>query len=461
MLADRITRASCFVCANAADAVALAALVDAETGAMRDWLAGSTDPSLSRHARLREVDTHVVGPMCHVLWRWTTGDAVGPNMMTRNAYALNMGYVMQRAPVKPERAILEANMGGDKKPSHEYFRSGHGKSVLAEAFLSDEQIRRVLRTTAADLEALSWAGTHGSVASGMQSVAFTPASAIAAVFAATGQDLGMVGPSSMAQGTGRRVEGGLAGLDPLRWARGGTVGGGTTLPSAREWLASIGCAGPGKVYRLAQIISCGGPLPGAQCSAAMATAGSENFFQAHHERGGLVIASSSLRDRRAGAVRGGVRRRAAAGRSSSARPGLHRHRAARRPRTGRRYLVVDRWESGEPYNRFVAEHRDEYMRRVDETAFLYRQELRLGTFENVWTDDTSRRTMTRPASAAATIRAGFTCRCRRAPGLTEYEAYFSFDGRHQGGPGIVHGGLVSAALDEAAGLLATGTRSRP
>jgi acyl-coenzyme A thioesterase PaaI-like protein len=40
-------------------------------------------------------------------------------------------------------------------------------------------------------------------------------------------------------------------------------------------------------------------------------------------------------------------------------------------------------------------------------------------------------------------------------GATEYEATFRFDERHQGGPGIVHGGLVSAALDEACGLLAT------
>ena len=39
-------------------------------------------------------------------------------------------------------------------------------------------------------------------------------------------------------------------------------------------------------------------------------------------------------------------------------------------------------------------------------------------------------------------------------GLTEYEAYVEFDERHQGGPGIVHGGLVAAALDEAVGLLA-------
>jgi acyl-coenzyme A thioesterase PaaI-like protein len=40
-------------------------------------------------------------------------------------------------------------------------------------------------------------------------------------------------------------------------------------------------------------------------------------------------------------------------------------------------------------------------------------------------------------------------------GLKRYEATFRFDERHQGGPGIVHGGLVGAALDEACGLLAT------
>jgi acyl-coenzyme A thioesterase PaaI-like protein len=40
-------------------------------------------------------------------------------------------------------------------------------------------------------------------------------------------------------------------------------------------------------------------------------------------------------------------------------------------------------------------------------------------------------------------------------GATEYEAWFQFDERHQGGPGLVHGGLVSAVLDEACGLLAT------
>jgi hydroxymethylglutaryl-CoA reductase (NADPH) len=287
VLHDRITRASCFVCRDAAEAVALSRWIESELPAMREWLASSDDPTLSRRARLRGVKTHVVGPMCHTLWQWTTGDAVGPNMMTRNSYALNMAYVLQRAPVKPQRAILEANMGGDKKPSAEYFQSGHGKTVLAEALLPDEQIRRVLRTTADDLDALSWAGTHGAVASGMQSVAFTPASAIAAVFAATGQDLGMVGTSSMAHGTAQRVDGGLRASIRFGGLEVGTVGGGTTLPSAREWLASIGCAGAGKVYRFAQIVAAAALCLEISASAAMATAGSENFFKAHHERGGL------------------------------------------------------------------------------------------------------------------------------------------------------------------------------
>ena len=287
VLADRITRASCFVCGSAAEAIELARWIEGELDAMRDWLEQQDDPSLSTFARLREVKTHVVGPMCHVLWRWTTGDAVGANMMTRNSYVLNMGYVMERAPVKPQRSILEANMGGDKKPSFEYFQSGHGKTVIAEATLSEDAVRRVLRTKLEDLEELAWAGTHGAVASGMQSVAFTPATAIAAMFAATGQDLGMVGTSSMCHGTERRVEDGLQVSIRLPGLEVATIGGGTTLPYARRWLELIGCAGAGKVYRFAQIVAAATLALEISASAAMATAGSAEFFRAHHERGGL------------------------------------------------------------------------------------------------------------------------------------------------------------------------------
>ena len=51
-----------------------------------------------------------------------------------------------------------------------------------------------------------------------------------------------------------------------------------------------------------------------------------------------------------------------------------------------RYLVIDRWESADAYNAFLAEHHDEYIRRSDESRFHYVQELRFGTFENVWNE---------------------------------------------------------------------------
>ena len=54
-----------------------------------------------------------------------------------------------------------------------------------------------------------------------------------------------------------------------------------------HWLASIGCAGAGKVYRLAQIVAAAALCLEISASAAMATAGSENFFRAHFERGGM------------------------------------------------------------------------------------------------------------------------------------------------------------------------------
>ena len=287
VLQDRITRASCFVCKSTDEAVQLARFLDAHVAEMRRWLSEHQEDAISRYAKLREVETHVIGPMCHVMWAFTTGDACGPNMITRNSYALNMAYVMEHAPVKPQRAILEANMGGDKKPSHRYFeRGGHGKTVLAEAVLTEEAVRRVLRTTVDDLLELSYVGTHGAVASGMQSVAFTPASAIAAIFAATGQDLGMVGTSSMAHGTGRRVDGGINCAIRLPGLEVGTVGGGTVFPYARTWLELMGCAGAGKVYRFAQIVAAATLALEISASAAMATAGSENFFRAHHELGG-------------------------------------------------------------------------------------------------------------------------------------------------------------------------------
>src|SRR6202035_5781011 len=156
----------------------------------------------------------------------------------------------------------------------------------AEAFLTDEQIRRVLRTSSEDLEALSWAGTHGSHASGMQSVAFTPASAVAAIFAATGQDLGMVGTSSMAHDVLEATDDGVHLAIRLAGLEVGTVGGGTGLPHARAYLSLLGCTGEGSAYRLAQIVAAAALCLELSASASASLHGSENFAMAHLKQSG-------------------------------------------------------------------------------------------------------------------------------------------------------------------------------
>jgi hydroxymethylglutaryl-CoA reductase (NADPH) len=303
VLADRMTRASCFRFEDTAQALAFARWVEAHSAEMARWLQDPDNPLarqqassgvrlLSRHAILREVRTHVLGRTCHVLYRFTTGDACGPNMITRNAQALNKHFIARRFPAETgiavRRPILEANMGGDKKPSYEYFHEGHGKTVVAEVTLSDHLLRRFLKCSAEEVVALEHIGLHGSHASGMQSAAFTPASAIAAIFAATGQDLGMVGTSSMAHSTAELTAQGDVHLSiRLPGLEVGTVGGGAVLPHARAWLKVMGCAGPGQVYRFAQIVAAATLCLEVSAAAAMAADGSENFYQAHLERGGL------------------------------------------------------------------------------------------------------------------------------------------------------------------------------
>jgi hydroxymethylglutaryl-CoA reductase (NADPH) len=300
VLGDRMTRNSCFVFETTAEAVRCAAWFASHTRELRNWLHDPDNPlyqhrlggvaGLSRHARLWEIDTHILGSACHVLYRYTTGDACGPNMITRNSFALN-GYVVERLAqalaLQPRRVLVEANMGGDKKPSWQYFvDGGHGKTVVASVHVREQTLRRVLHTTAADLVALEHVAAHGGHASGMQSVAFTPASAIAAVFATTGQDLGMVGTSSMAQDVLDRTADGIHVGMRFPGLEVGTVGGGTGLPHAQAYLSLMGCRGSGSAYRLAQIIAAAALCLELSASASAASPGSENFAMAHWQSSG-------------------------------------------------------------------------------------------------------------------------------------------------------------------------------
>jgi hydroxymethylglutaryl-CoA reductase (NADPH) len=299
LLRDEMTRDSAFLLQDAGQAVRLAQWVTAERNQLKSWLHDPDNPGyrhhsadgrplLSRHARLLTIDTRVVGSTCHLLYRFHTGEACGPNMMTRNAYALNAEIVrrIERIGLAPSHVYVEVNMGGDKKPSWEYFHGGHGKTVLAWVTLPGSAVRRFLHVDAEDLTRLEWAGLHGAHASGMQSFAFSPATTVAAIFAATGQDLGMVATSSMAQASLTPTSEGVTFSLQFSGIEVGTVGGGTTLPHAQSYLRLMDCLGPGSAQRLAQIVAAASLCLEISAAASMASRGSENFVKAHFERGG-------------------------------------------------------------------------------------------------------------------------------------------------------------------------------
>jgi len=325
MLSDGMTRDSMYEFETVAQALQAARWTGEHADDMAAWLrAGdhlgprhdepdATMPLVSRHARLVGVRPHLIGSMLHVLFTYVTGEAAGPNMITRNTYALNQGFVLPRLReelgIVPVRTILEANMGGDKKPSHLYhLEGGHGKTVLAEVALSHATLQHVLHTRAEDVLALASAGLHGAHESGMQSFAFTPASVVAALFVVTGQDLGMVGTSSMAHIVARPIEPGslppdIDADDPaasrpyrqggvhlslkLSGVEVGTIGGGTVLPCAQTYLRLLGCVGEGSAYRLAQIVTAAALALEISAGASMASPGSREFFRAHWKRGGV------------------------------------------------------------------------------------------------------------------------------------------------------------------------------
>ena len=51
--------------------------------------------------------------------------------------------------------------------------------------------------------------------------------------------------------------------------------------------------------------------------------------------------------------------------------------------TGLSYLVIDRWDSAAAYERFLAEHEEEYGRRNRAAGRLYRQETVIGRFDAI------------------------------------------------------------------------------
>jgi hydroxymethylglutaryl-CoA reductase (NADPH) len=215
--------------------------------------------TVSRHAHLVEVEPWQVGSLVYLRFVYETGDAAGQNMTTIATWQATR-WINEAVECVPGLSIryfaIEGNASGDKKASFVNFLGGRGIRVTAECFLTRETIRDVLKSTPEAMEYGHHLGVAGGLQIGMLGHSINAANVIAAIFAATGQDIACVHESGAAISHVEATPTGLHASMVLPSLVVGTIGGGTALPAQAELLGVLGCDGEGGARRLAEVI-CG------------------------------------------------------------------------------------------------------------------------------------------------------------------------------------------------------------
>ena len=270
---EQVGRAPCFEFADLNQASEFARWLPTRIEAFRE-----TTANTSRHCRLLELRTSIVGNTVYVVFEFSTGDAAGQNMVTLAAQAICQ-RVLAELPVMPRSWLVESMLSGDKRSTSLPFRGARGRNASAEIVLPAKQIERYWRTDA-DAMARAWhQAVNGAAQTGTIGLQGNVANAIAALFIACGQDAACVVEATTALTRVERTPcGDVYASVTLPNLIVGTVGGGTYLPTARECLAMLGCVGEGKASKLAEIcavVALAGEL------AIVGAMASGNFASAH------------------------------------------------------------------------------------------------------------------------------------------------------------------------------------
>lgn len=269
-----MSRAPVFAFDALTEAEAFADFITAHSDKLNSVLVGITS-----HGQLLSARPVIEGNHVHIDLRYKTGDASGQNMVTFASEAI-CKTILELTPVEPRFWFLEGNLSGDKKATTQTLGGVRGKRVVADVRISRDLICQQLHTTPGRMIDYWYASAIGGVMSGATGIQGHFANGLAALYLACGQDIACVAESA----TGitrleKTEEGGLYASVTLPNIMVGTVGGGTSLPSAKACLDILGLAGAGKSTALAEVaaaIVLAGELSivGAFCSG--------DFAVAHH-----------------------------------------------------------------------------------------------------------------------------------------------------------------------------------
>ncbi|CAA0816814.1 hydroxy methylglutaryl CoA reductase 1 [Striga hermonthica] len=219
--------------------------------------------SSSRFGRLHSIKCALAGKNLYIRFSCSTGDAMGMNMVSKGVQ--NVIEFLNNEFPDMDVIGISGNYCSDKKPAAVNWIEGRGKSVVCEAVIKEEIVKKVLKTNVAALVELNMLKnlTGSAMAGALGGFNAHASNIVSAIYIATGQDPAQNVESSHCITMMEAVNGGkdLHVSVTMPSIEVGTVGGGTQLASQSACLNLLGVKGASKevpgsnARRLATIVA--------------------------------------------------------------------------------------------------------------------------------------------------------------------------------------------------------------